>query len=121
MSITKVRNFIDGEWLESGASLSLDVVNPATAEVMGKVPLSPASEVDRAARAAAAAFPAWRRTPATERAQYLFKLKNLLEEHFEDLARTVTMECGKTLEESRGEMRRAIESCRSSLTPPTTS
>jgi len=109
MSITKVRNFIDGEWLESGAPLSLDVVNPATAEVMGKVPLSPASEVDRAARAAAAAFPEWRRTPATERAQYLFKLKNLLEEHFEDLARTVTMECGKTLEESRGEMRRAIE------------
>jgi malonate-semialdehyde dehydrogenase (acetylating)/methylmalonate-semialdehyde dehydrogenase len=104
-----VRNFIDGEWRESGAAQFLDVVNPATAEVLGTVPLSPASEVDQAAQAAAAAFPEWRRTPATERVQYLFRLKNLLEEGFEDLARTITIECGKTLEESRGEMRRAIE------------
>ena len=104
-----VRNFIDGEWRESGAAQFLDVVNPATAEVLGTVPLSPASEVDQAAQAAAAAFPEWRRTPATERVQYLFRLKNLLEEGFEDLARTITIECGKKLEESRGEMRRAIE------------
>jgi malonate-semialdehyde dehydrogenase (acetylating) / methylmalonate-semialdehyde dehydrogenase len=106
---TKVRNFIGGEWHDSQAAEFLDVVNPATAEVLAKVPLSPASEVDRAAEAAAAAFPEWRRTPATERVQYLFKLKNLLEENLEDLARTITIECGKTLEESRGEMRRAIE------------
>jgi malonate-semialdehyde dehydrogenase (acetylating)/methylmalonate-semialdehyde dehydrogenase len=105
----KARNFIDGEWRESRASESLEVVNPATAEVLGTVPLSPAAEVDRAAQAAAAALPEWRRTPATERVQYLFRLKNLLEEGFEDLARIITMECGKTLEESRGEMRRAIE------------
>ena len=60
-------------------------------------------------RAAAEALDEWRRTPATERIQYLFKLKYLLEEHFEDIARTITMECGKTIAESRGEMRRAIE------------
>jgi malonate-semialdehyde dehydrogenase (acetylating)/methylmalonate-semialdehyde dehydrogenase len=106
---TRVRNFIAGEWSESRAAEFLHVVNPATAEVLGNVPLSPASEVDRAAEAAAAAFPEWRRTPATERVQFLFKVKNLLEDHFEDLARTITIECGKTLEESRGEMRRAIE------------
>ncbi len=106
---TKVLNYIGGEWRESSATEYLDVVNPATTEVMGKVPLSPASEVDQAARAAAAASPEWRRTPPTERVQYLFRLKNLFEEHLEDLARTITMECGKTLEESRGEMRRAIE------------
>ncbi len=106
---TQVLNYISGEWRESSATECLDVVNPATAEVMGKVPLSPAPEVDQAAQAAAAALPEWRRTPPTERVQYLFKLKDRLEEHFEDLARTITMECGKALEESRGEMRRAIE------------
>lgn len=73
------------------------------------MPLSPPSEVDQAAQAAGAAFAEWRRTPAVDRVQYLFRFKDLLEENFEDLARTITMECGKTLAESRGEMRRAIE------------
>lgn len=105
----KVYNYINNEWRESNATEYLDVTNPATAEVLGRVPLSPPSEVDQAAQAAAAAFVEWRRTPATERVQYLFKLKELLEENLEDLARTITLECGKTLAESRGEMRRAIE------------
>jgi malonate-semialdehyde dehydrogenase (acetylating)/methylmalonate-semialdehyde dehydrogenase len=73
------------------------------------VPLSKAAEVDLAAQAAATALDGWRRTPAGDRIQHLFKLKALLEEHFEDIARTITMECGKTIGESRGEMRRAIE------------
>lgn len=102
-------NYIDGQWCASSAIEYLEVVNPATQEVLGKVPLSPASEVERAACAASEAFQGWRRTPPTERVQYLFKLKNLLEEHFDDLARTITLECGKTLAESKGEIRRAIE------------
>lgn len=102
-------NYIDGAWIDPGAPERLSVANPATAEVLGEVPLSPAEVVDQAAQAAARAFPDWRRTPAVERVQYLFRLKNLLEEHFEELARSITLENGKTLEESRGEMRRAIE------------
>ena len=102
-------NYINGQWCTSSATEYLDVINPATAEVLAKVPLSPASEVNQAAEAAAEAFVSWRRTPPTERVQYLFKLKNLLEENLEDLARTITLECGKTLAESTGEMRRAIE------------
>jgi malonate-semialdehyde dehydrogenase (acetylating) / methylmalonate-semialdehyde dehydrogenase len=105
----RLLNYIAGEWRPSTATDSLDVVNPATAEILGRVPLSLATEVDRAAHAAAAALPGWRRTPATERVQYLFKLKGLLEEHFDDLSRTITQECGKTLDEARGEMRRSIE------------
>jgi len=101
-------NYINGQWCGS-ATEHLEVVNPATAEVLVKVPLSSPSELDQAAQAAAVAFVNWRRTPPTERVQYLFKLKNLLEEHFDDLARTITLECGKTLAESKGEMRRAIE------------
>ncbi len=105
----KVLNYYGGEWREPEAREVLDVYNPATAEVLGQVPLSTAAEVERAAQSAAAALPDWRRTPATDRIQYLFKMKNVLEEHFEELARLITMEAGKTIGESRGEMRRAIE------------
>ncbi len=105
----RLLNYIDGQWQQSSATEYLDVVNPATSGVLGQVPLSPASEVELAAEAATNALGDWRRTPATERIQYLFKLKVLLEENFEDIARTITMECGKTIGESRGEMRRAIE------------
>ena len=55
------------------------------------------------------AFPAWRRTPPGERIQYLFKLKNLLEEHLDEIARLITLENGKTLAEAKAEMRRGIE------------
>jgi malonate-semialdehyde dehydrogenase (acetylating)/methylmalonate-semialdehyde dehydrogenase len=106
---TVLPNYIHGAWRTSTAGEHLNVLNPATTNVLARVPLSPASEVDEAARAAAEAGRAWRRTPALERVQYLFKLKGLLEENFEELARTITMECGKTIGESRGEMRRAIE------------
>ncbi|MBO3460448.1 CoA-acylating methylmalonate-semialdehyde dehydrogenase [Aetokthonos hydrillicola Thurmond2011] len=102
-------NYINGQWCTSSATEHLDVINPATAEVLARVPLSTAADVDQAVQAAAEAFVNWRRTPPTERVQYLFKLKNLMEENFEDLACTITLECGKTLAESKGEMRRAIE------------
>jgi malonate-semialdehyde dehydrogenase (acetylating)/methylmalonate-semialdehyde dehydrogenase len=104
-----LQNYIDGQWCTSSASTCLSVVNPATAETLAKVPLSPANEIDQAAQAASIAFQSWRRTPPTKRVQHLFQLKFLMETHFEDLARTITLECGKTLEEAKGEMRRAIE------------
>jgi len=109
MMSQKLRNYVNGEWREPATSEYLDVVNPATAETIGRVPLSTAEEVARAAQVAAAAFRDWRRVPVVDRVQYLFKLKALLEENIDDLARTITRECGKTLSESRGEMRRAIE------------
>jgi malonate-semialdehyde dehydrogenase (acetylating)/methylmalonate-semialdehyde dehydrogenase len=104
-----LQNYINGEWCYSGTSDFLDVVNPATAATLAKVPLSSKDEVDQAAEAAQAAFQTWRRTPATQRVQYLFRLKMLMEEQFEEVASTITLECGKTLDESRGELRRAIE------------
>ena len=105
----KLLNYVDGGWRPSAAEVYLDVHNPATNEVLAVVPMSPASEVDEIAQSAAAAFPAWRRVPAPARIQYLFKLKTLMEEAFEDLARTITIENGKTLDDAKGEMRRAIE------------
>ncbi|NER52636.1 MAG: aldehyde dehydrogenase family protein, partial [Symploca sp. SIO1A3] len=102
-------NYINGEWCASQGTELLDVVNPATTEVLSQVPLSEKADVELAVTAAAAAFTTWRRTPPTNRVQYLFKLKILLEEHLEDLSETITQECGKTLVESKAELRRAIE------------
>ncbi len=107
--LSALPNYMNGEWRPSAANDALDVHNPATAEVLARVPLSTQEEVDQCVRAAAAAFPAWRRVPAPTRIQSLFKLKGLMETHFEDLARAITLENGKNLEEARGEMRRAIE------------
>ncbi len=104
-----LRNYINGEWRASSATNFLDVINPATGELLAKTPFSLASEVDDAAHAAHAAFDSWRRTPAIERVQYLFKLNALLQEHFDELARLITQENGKTLAEARGEMQRAVE------------
>lgn len=104
-----LKNYINGEWQTSSASNYLQVVNPATTEVLGNVPLSPAAEVNTAVAAAQTAGKLWRQTPPTERVQYLFKLKNFLEASFLELAETITIECGKTLTESKGELRRAIE------------
>jgi malonate-semialdehyde dehydrogenase (acetylating)/methylmalonate-semialdehyde dehydrogenase len=107
--VRKLRNYINGQWSDVPDAQILDVTNPATGEVLAQVPLSPASEVDRAAQAAAAAFPDWRRTPPVARVQYLFKLKRVLEENFDEIASTITQENGKILEEAKGELTRAIE------------
>ncbi len=102
-------NFVGGQWQRSGTSRYADVVNPATAQALTTVPLSPAAEVDAVVQAAAKAFPDWRHTPAGDRILPLFKFRMLLEEHLDELARTITNECGKIYAESVGEIRRGIE------------
>ncbi len=106
---TKIPHFINGKWTDSHATEWQDVINPATADVLGRVPLAPAAEVARAVEAAAAAYPEWRRTPPEDRIQPLFKLKTLFEEHIDEVARIITQENGKTFSEAKGEMRRTIE------------
>ena len=114
-----LRNFIGGEWVESSATSYHEVVNPATGEVLGQTPLSGAADVDQAVAAARDAFTTWRRVPPVVRARYLFKLKALMEERFEDLAASVTRENGKTLHESRGSVQRAIENVEHACGIPT--
>ncbi len=105
----KILNYINGEWIDPNVSDYVDVINPATGAVIARTPLSHASDVEAAANAAAAALPAWRRTPANERVQYLFKLRDLLKAHNDEIGRTITDECGKTFDEAKAEMVRAIE------------
>jgi malonate-semialdehyde dehydrogenase (acetylating)/methylmalonate-semialdehyde dehydrogenase len=104
-----VRNLIGGNWLKPESQGGLELINPATGESLGQAPPGSAAEVNAAVEAAQAASPGWRATPVGDRVQFLFKLKNLLEEHLDELAGLITIENGKTLGESKGELRRAIE------------
>jgi malonate-semialdehyde dehydrogenase (acetylating)/methylmalonate-semialdehyde dehydrogenase len=104
-----LQNYINGQWVSSNSGNFRNVTNPATDELLAKVPVSTLAEFDEAVQIAHKTFQTWQRVPVTTRIQYFFKLKVLLEANFEDLARTITLEHGKTLDESRGEMRRAIE------------
>ncbi len=105
----KILNYINGEWIEPNVSEYVEVVNPAIGSVIARTPLSRASEVEAAAKAAANALQAWRRIPGQERVQFLFKLRELLKSNNDEIARTITNECGKTLEEAKAEMVRAFE------------
>lgn len=102
-------NYINGEWQPSNGTETLEIINPATREILDRVPLSSREDVETAVQAAATAFKDWRKTPPLNRIQYLFKLKTLIEENLEELCRIITRECGKTLAESKGEWLRAIE------------
>ncbi|OLD17570.1 MAG: methylmalonate-semialdehyde dehydrogenase (acylating) [Acidobacteriales bacterium 13_1_40CM_3_55_5] len=108
-TLTKLPNYINGRWQQATTTEWLDVSNPATGELIAQVPISTDADVTAAVDAAAAAYPEWRRTPPEDRIQPLFKLKQLLEEHIDELGRIITQENGKTLSEAKGELRRAIE------------
>jgi malonate-semialdehyde dehydrogenase (acetylating)/methylmalonate-semialdehyde dehydrogenase len=104
-----VRNYIDGAWVDSPSAERLTVPNPATDQPIAEVPLCREAEVNAAVQAAAAAYPEWRETPPVARARYMFRLKEILEQNYEPVARVISQENGKIIDEARGEVRRAIE------------
>lgn len=106
-----LKNYIGGSWVSSKEKQSIEVVNPASQEILAKVPYgeNTVSDVQDAIKIASKAYLEWREVPVMKRVQPLYKLKTLLEEHAEEIAQIITKECGKTLNESRGEMQRAIE------------
>ncbi len=105
----RIRNFINGEFVESGAARMQDVINPATAAPIAQVPLADKSEVAEAVGAAAEAFAEWRETPPNLRVQPLYRLKTLVEKHYEDVAHAVVLEHGKVIDEARGSVRRTLD------------
>jgi malonate-semialdehyde dehydrogenase (acetylating)/methylmalonate-semialdehyde dehydrogenase len=116
-----LRNYVGGEWIaaEPGRG-ALDVTNPATGAVLAHVPLSGAAELDAAVAAARAALPAWRAVSAIARARKLFELREGLEARKEELARSVTTEMGKTIDDARAEVARMIEMVECACAIPTT-
>jgi malonate-semialdehyde dehydrogenase (acetylating) / methylmalonate-semialdehyde dehydrogenase len=115
----QVRNFVGGEWHTPSPANWHELINPATGETLGKTPMCGTTEVNEAVRAAREAFPKWRETPVVQRARYLFKFKTLLDENFDEIARLVTMENGKTLDEARGSLRRGVENVEHACGMPT--
>jgi malonate-semialdehyde dehydrogenase (acetylating)/methylmalonate-semialdehyde dehydrogenase len=109
MPVERTKDYVGGQWIVSLSSEAREVRNPATGEVIGFTSLGGSIDVDRAATLAHRAFPEWRAVPAVERARRLFELKHLLDRNAEELARTITRENGKTIEEARGSVRRGIE------------
>jgi len=105
----EILNYINGEWVKPSVKEYLNVINPATGMVIAKTPLCGKADVDAAAKAASDAFPAWRRTPVQDRVQYLFKLRDLLKANHDEIGKLITNEAGKTFEEAKAEMVRAIE------------
>jgi malonate-semialdehyde dehydrogenase (acetylating) / methylmalonate-semialdehyde dehydrogenase len=109
MSLPLMKNYIDGEWVASDSAIFGDVTDPAKGEKIATVAYGNATDVDRAVNAARKAFSSWRETPPLSRARYFFRLKDAFEENFEDIAEVLTIEHGKAIDESRGEVRRMIE------------
>lgn len=104
-----LRNYIGGAWIEASSPETIPVENPATGQTLAYMPLSGESDVDRAVTVAREALWSWRRVPVVQRVRCLFRFKNLLEKNFEELARVVTIDNGKTLDEARVSVRRGIE------------
>ncbi len=109
MSVTRLQNFIDGEWVDPASEKYNEIVNPAWSTVLCEAPESSKADIDTAVAAAHEAFPEWRNTPPVARARYLHRLIELMEDNFNELSICQTREHGKTIDESRGETRRAIE------------
>jgi malonate-semialdehyde dehydrogenase (acetylating)/methylmalonate-semialdehyde dehydrogenase len=113
-------NYVGGRWTASSSSEALDVTNPATGEVLARVPLSSAADLDAAVTAAREALPAWRAVSTIGRARKLFELRERLVARHEDLARSVTTEMGKTIADARAEVARMIEMVEAACAIPTT-
>ncbi|MDQ3926561.1 MAG: CoA-acylating methylmalonate-semialdehyde dehydrogenase, partial [Actinomycetota bacterium] len=104
-----VKNFIGGNLVDVEVEEELEIPDPATGELLGRVPLSGLADVDQAVQVAAKAFGEWREEPVARRARRMFRLQVLLEEHMEELAELCTRENGKHVDESKGEILRGIE------------
>ncbi|NLD72976.1 MAG: CoA-acylating methylmalonate-semialdehyde dehydrogenase [Chloroflexi bacterium] len=119
MTPPTLKNYVAGEWLTPQVGEYVGIINPATGETLAQAPVSGDQEVAEAVQAAAEAFPGWRDTTPYARAQFMFRLKAVMEARSEDLARTVVREHGKIIEEARGEVRRAIENVEVAAGVPT--
>ncbi|MFJ7724617.1 CoA-acylating methylmalonate-semialdehyde dehydrogenase [Neobacillus sp. NPDC097160] len=104
-----IKNYIDGEWVASSTTKTESVYNPATGEIIAQVSLSTKEDVDKAVQAANEAFKGWSKIAVPKRARILFKYQQLLVDHWDELAKIVTIENGKPFTEAHGEVQRGIE------------
>lgn len=117
-SVITVRNYIDGKWIAPGTDRGLDVENPATGEIIGRVPLSTGEDVRSAVRAAAGAFRSWKNVPASRRTEYLHVLLDLFRRHEDEITRILVRENGKSIPDSSAELKRTIENVETACAMP---
>src|SRR5699024_2411053 len=108
-NIRVMKNYINEEWIESKSTETIDVINPATKEGMVKVPARTNEELDKAALNAQDVLERWSNTDVNKRARILFRYQQLLQDNKNELAKLITMENGKSVDESLGEVQRGIE------------
>ncbi|EIE22494.1 methylmalonate semi-aldehyde dehydrogenase [Coccomyxa subellipsoidea C-169] len=108
-SAPSVKLLINGEFVESQATEWVDVTNPATQEVVSRLPETTSGEFNAAVQAAKEAFPKWRNTPLPTRSRVMFKLQELIRRNMDELAANVTLEQGKTLPDAKGDVFRGLE------------
>jgi malonate-semialdehyde dehydrogenase (acetylating)/methylmalonate-semialdehyde dehydrogenase len=113
-----IKNFIDGNWEVGHVTEYLDVINPSSGEIIGKVPVSSREPVDKAVIAASEAFKAWSEIPAVKRTRYLARLLELMNENYEELSKLISIDEGKNLVDARAEMKRAIENLEVAIGTP---
>ncbi|MGP4118526.1 CoA-acylating methylmalonate-semialdehyde dehydrogenase [Psychrobacter aquimaris] len=104
-----VQQLINGQFVDSNASEWIDITDPATQEVIAKVPQTTDDEINQAVAAAQAAFQTWRKTPITTRARIFLKYQALIRDHMDELAEILTAEQGKTIADARGDVFRGLE------------
>ncbi len=104
-----VKHLINGQFTQSNTSEWIDITDPATQEVIAKVPQSTDEEINQAVAAAKAAFQTWRKTPITTRARIFLTYQALIREHMDELAEILTAEQGKTIADARGDVFRGLE------------
>lgn len=109
VEVRRLKNYINGEWVNSQTSNYEDVLNPATKEIICQVPLSTKEDVELATKASLAAFEKWKNVAVPRRARILFKFQELITRNKLELARLITIENGKNLKEALGEVQRGIE------------
>jgi malonate-semialdehyde dehydrogenase (acetylating)/methylmalonate-semialdehyde dehydrogenase len=116
--VEKLKNYINGEWVEPISKKYTPIINPATQEIIAECPDSSKKDMNIAVQSAKEAFKEWRRTPVLSRVRYFYEFKEKIEENFEEIAKLMVMDCGKTLDEARGEIRRGIESIEFAISVP---
>merc|ERR1712137_591423 len=118
-TVTKVPNLINGEFRESSSNKWIDVINPATQEVVSRVPESTQEEMLEAVTAAEEAFKTWSQTSVASRSRIMFRFRNLIEQHTDELAQLITREQGKTIADAKGDIFRGLEVVEHSCSTPT--
>jgi len=118
-NVEKLKNYVNGEWVESATTQYENVYNPATKEIIAQVPISTKEDLDHAVSVASEAFKEWKNVPVQKRARVLFNYQHLLQKHQDELARIITIENGKNLSEALGEVGRGIENVEFAAGAPT--